>query len=97
MNSETKTRSFIFGIIAILCLVVGKLLDALFGIINNINMGVFVNAFAILAIIFGIKEIAANSGNKKAKVGLIIGIIVTIFKLIGMIKLYSYLTGGFYS
>lgn len=95
MALESGMRSLILGIVSVILSFVNRQLDAHLMVTDD--MQVFVIAFAVVAIIYGLKEVKVDSGNVRGKIGVVIGFIVIIIELFHMINMYIHLTGGLYS
>lgn len=85
MSFRPGMRSFIFSIASVVYYVVGGLLVDFWNI--GLNISIIFPALAILGVGYGIKEIATDPENNKAKIGLILGIAIIIFGIFGTIMM----------
>ncbi len=85
MGFEFGQKGFTFGIIAIICWIVGTICNFVGVPIVGWIAGVGTIVFGIMAYIYGKKELAADANNSKAKTGKIIGLIIIILQIVGFV------------
>ncbi|KNZ41839.1 hypothetical protein [Acetobacterium bakii] len=83
MSFEFGMKGYTFGMIALICLAVNILLTVFqIGQVLSSILGLAVLVLAILAFVYGKKELAADPENGKAKTGKTIGLVVIIVEIV---------------